>query len=470
MAAAAALRRSWAGESVPAAPTELFARAVAAAPQRLTVRSAEGYAFYALYPEAYAEAARALPSDTRVIGLRSIGAGLACVVAEAIGAAPPSTVRPGGHPFERTVELPPVDPGARYAIVDEGPGLSGSSFGAVADALEAQGVAAERIVFLPGHGGDLGPQASPRHRERWASARRLHVGFDVLIAPRLPGWVEDLTGPATSVEDLSGGAWRRLTHGAEEAAWPPSAAHQERRKVLVRSDAGTFLLKFVGLGAHGRAAHERAQALHTAGFTPEPLGWRQGFLVERWVESRPLQPADRPALLDALARYLAFRAAAFPAPEDAGASPAELAEMARVNVAEGLGPELAARLPAAPDRPGSRVYGDNRLHAWEWRADVAGRLFKTDAVDHAQAHDLIGAQPAEWDLAGAVVEHDLSREEVAAFAPPGPSPFYVAAYAAFQLGLWTQAADAMAGWPEEQARLRGQVRRYERWLRTELAR
>ena len=462
-AAAAALRRSWDSGFVDLAPppADLFTAAAAAAPDQVVAKTAEGYAFYALYPEAYREAARQLPPEVQVIGLRSIGAGLACVVAEAAGAPPPLIVRPAGHPFRRAVALPKVDPARTFAVVDEGPGLSGSSFGAVADALESQGVPPERILFLPGHGGELGPEASDAHRRRWAAARRLHVGFDALIAPRLPDWVADLTGPAHAVEDLSGGAWRRLTHGPDEAAWPPSAAHQERRKVLLRSDQGAFLLKFVGLGEAGLQASRRARALHAAGFGPETLGWRHGFLVQRWTESRPLAPSDRPQLLAVLPRYLAWRASAFPS--EPGASPQALHAMARVNVGQALGPAAAARLPDPP-LPQSAVAGDHRLHAWEWRVAADGRLFKTDAVDHAFGHDLVGPQPPAWDVAGVVVEHDLTPDEA---APLGPvHPFWPAAYCAFQLGLWRMAADALGGWPEEQARCAAQADRYARRLRT----
>jgi hypothetical protein len=399
-----------------------------------------------------------------VIGLRSIGAGLACIVAEAAGATPPLTLRPGGHPFARTVDLPPVDPAATYAVVDEGPGLSGSSFGAVADALQDQGVASGRIVFLPGHAGDLGPQASERHRARWAGARRLHVSFDDLIAPRLPAWFEDFTGPAETVHDLSGGAWRALTHGAGEAAWPPSAAHQERRKFLIRGPRGAVLLKFVGLGDHGLAALRRARVLHDAGLTPEPLGWRHGFLAERWTEGRPLTSVDRPALITALSRLLEVRSRHLPAPGHAGASLDALAAMLRANAAEALGAETAARLPEPPDRVGPRLFVDGRLHAWEWRVGRDGRVFKTDAVDHAAAHDLIGAQPIEWDLAGAALELGVTSAELPALADL--HPFWPAAYAAFQLGLWTMAETALTGWPAEAARCGRHAATYAEMLRT----
>ena len=114
----------------------------------------------------------------RVVGIRSIGAPLAALVAVALGAPPPVTLRPVGDPPHRRVaiaeelaaELLADASSARFAVVDEGPGLSGSSFGAVADFLEDQGVAPGRIHFFASHRGPLAPCASSRHRRRWARA------------------------------------------------------------------------------------------------------------------------------------------------------------------------------------------------------------------------------------------------------------------------------------------------------------
>src|SRR5579884_3527395 len=141
-------------------------------PRWVELRLPEGFAFYAVYPEAYIGAARrlSLTGPPRVIGIRSIGTTLGACVAAALDAPPEITVRPFGDPFARKAEFPPelIEEGVHYVIVDEGPGLSGSSFGAVADWLENHGVPLERIAFLPSHGGDLGPQASAAHRERWS--------------------------------------------------------------------------------------------------------------------------------------------------------------------------------------------------------------------------------------------------------------------------------------------------------------
>jgi hypothetical protein len=42
-----------------------------------------------------------LGADTQVVGIRSIGTGLSTLVAAAIGAPRPFTLRPIGHPFQR---------------------------------------------------------------------------------------------------------------------------------------------------------------------------------------------------------------------------------------------------------------------------------------------------------------------------------------------------------------------------------
>ena len=83
---------------------------------------------------------------------------------------------------------------------------------------------------------------------------------------------------------------------------------------------------------------------------------------------------------------------------------------------------------------------------------VGNRLVKTDAIDHWEAHDFIGAQPIEWDIAGAIIEHGLDVDAIThAFeATSGHTvesadlEFYLLCYVSFQLGAWTMAAGADA--------------------------
>lgn len=475
-------------------------------PERVTLKVPEGYAYYALYPELYLEAARAARSSQPplVVGIRSIGTGLACVVAAALDTAePPLTVRPTGHPFQRTLSLGPAFErellararGRDVAIVDEGPGLSGSSFGAVADDLEARGVPRERLLFFPSHAGELGPMASERHRTRWAQARRYTADFDALfVHPRdgrapLATWVEDLTGTVIApLVDIGGGAWRHKLF-PDERSWPAVHVQQERRKYLVLSERGPFLLKFTGLGAYGERHLMRARQLAEAGLSPHVEGLRHGFLIQRWLEgARPLPLAHgfgRAELLERVGAYLGFRARHFVVREPGqGASLAQLLEMARYNTAQAaVGEEIAKILEGWAPWLG-RISGevqpvetDNKPHAWEWLVLPDGRLLKTDAVDHHAAHDLIGCQDVAWDVAGAAVELGLSggertmlAEHVARASGRPVSPalldFYTPCYLAFQLGHHVMAASALeARVPAEAERLRRAAERYVSLLR-----
>jgi len=447
------LDQSWRGVTVePVSLAELTSHGL---PESITCKRAEGYACYALYPEMYLDAARCAPDlDRRVIGIRSVGAGLAALVATATDAPLPATVRPHGDPFRREVTvaselLAEWTTGATITLVDDGPGMSGSSFGCLGDLLEQHGVA--NIEVFPSHGGDLGPVAQDRHRERWRRIARRHADFDVAIRPRIVRWIAELVGRVIGIEDLSGGAWRALRYSSE-AEWPASVTHQERRKLLVHTGRGSYLARFVGLGAHGERAVHRARTLHAAGFTPEPVGFVHGFLVERWQDLvRPLSAIDRPLLVERVGEYLAFRASALRG--GSGADVAQLRAMAKHNA------DLDLSAPASSPR---RVEIDGRMHAHEWLVTPRG-LLKADGYDHCAAHDLIGCQDIAWDVAGAIAELSLTPTEAArlvamcdvdreqlAFAKP--------CYAAFQLGRHALAIESAS--PAEQLRLRAEVRRY----------
>jgi hypothetical protein len=456
-------------------------------PPDLVCKVAEGYAYYAVYPELFLEAAESLgPAGSwRVIGLRSIGTSLAAVVAAVLGA-PAVTLRPFGDPFDRRVALSPrlkakLVGGRDFAVVDEGPGLSGSSFASAADMLEASGVAPERIVFMPSHGGAPGAFGKPTHRVRWASIRKICSAFEPVFITtpvaerRLENWVADLIGPTVApLIDISAGRWRQT--GAAHTTVPALPRH-ERRKFLARTDSGSYLLKFTGLGVEGRAKACRARELDIAGFTPPVLGFRHGFLVQQWrADARPFgcQPCDRERLLLWLAEYIAFRARRFPADRNDGASLCELIRMLRANTAEALGEATAIRLErriadeanaVARTRP---VNIDGRLHRWEWLETDGGDLVKTDAIDHSRQHDLIGCQDPCWDIAGAKLEFELTQREtdrlVQAVAARLDGTIdrhlltvFAACYPAFQLGLWQVDRDMAV---EESRLIEAHTKRY----------
>jgi hypothetical protein len=384
--------------------------------EQLELRLPEGFAFYAVYPEAFATAARRLNlrGTPKVIGIRSIGTTLGAIVAAALNAPPHVTIRPFGDPFQREAELPTgiVDRKADYVIVDEGPGQSGSSFASVASWLRERGVPFERIAFITSHSGEPGPEASDRTRQLWAQVQRVTAEFD-------ESWLTKRFGP---LEQFRRG---------------------ERLKFLGWHDGGRVLLKFAGLGGIGERKLRMAEALHDAGFTPEPLGMVHGFLVERWVDGEPLDEDDKP--VERIGQYIGERARLFPAEPNSGASIDELVTMCRRNISLALGDEAVRALDGF-DVPGltarvRRRRTDNKLDREKWLRLSGRALLKTDALDHHQSHDLIGCQDVAWDVAGAIAEFQLSGPEqrslIAATGldvDPELLAFCRVAYLAFRLG------------------------------------
>jgi hypothetical protein len=296
--------------------------------------------------------------------------------------------------------------------------------------------------------------------------------FDAVIRPRLLQAAEALVGPAVApLQDISGGAWRALA--GEEEVTPPAYPAQERRKLLLRTASGTWLLKFAGLGRIGMRKLDRARRLHAAGWRPEPAGLAEGFIVERWCEdTRPAPAAGAPP---DLGDYLALRAST---PAEAGASTETLWTMTRTNAMEALGQTAGEALDRLrPDlrrlgRLTRRVETDGRLHRWEWRLTLDGRWLKTDALDHCEAHDLIGAQDIAWDLAGAELELGVAPDDAERLrrdldVDPDLLALHRLAYPAFQLGLWTMAADG-SGEGRERGQLQSQADRYVHALATRL--
>ena len=449
---------------------------------------AEGYAFYALYPEAYVTAAHQsnLGPDTTVIGIRSIGVGLGAIVAATLGASAAESVRPVGHPFDRHLEIGPelasrlLARSGSFAVVDEGPGLSGSSFNCVADWLVAHGVAERRIHFFPSHAGDLGYAAHDCHRTRWQQAQKHVASFDQAILGatrsehRLENWIADGVGPlGDSLRDLSGGAWR----GPSSSDLQPADPAMEKRKFLAITGSGSWLAKFVGIGSQGENSFTLASTLADAGFSPPAAGLCHGFLVTPWVHpnsSRGFPPIQR--VLD----YLAFRSRL--PPTTPGASLEQLFAMAVHNFHEHWGDPAADAVRKALGDPGRFTAvpccTDNRMHAWEWVRATDGWQ-KLDSLDHHAAHDMVGCQDIAWDVAGAAVEFGLSNRQREALRTAlstrigreVPHRFVAAnelCYLGFQIGLWTMSL-ARNG-EAEQRSTKALIARYEERARHALLR
>lgn len=477
-------------------------------PPIVSARVAEGFSCYALYPEQYASAAHRLAGMCTgepfvCVGIRSIGSALAAVVAAMLREhgvrVDTRTVRPRGHPFDRRLLLGSrltaflsVRRQHRFVVVDEGPGISGSSFASVVTALERAGVERSRIVLVPSWMPDVRTLRSEVARRAFSTCQVV-VGDSPLAAK-----ARHAVGSSRPA-DFSAGAWRR-TVMAGHAAWPAVHPQHERVKFVDRAERPRRIARFAGLGRHGHDKRLRAEALHEAGFGPRPLGLSGGLLMLEWLEGAPLstlagEPSRQSKLADAdverVGEYLAFMARRFmlaaPDPGD------DLVSMLRHNVREGLEPSphrrRAAELVETIDRlidtrPTAKaclVAVDGRLLPHEWIAVGQPRtLMKVDALDHHADDFLPGCRDIAWDLAGAIVEMPFSAAQRGALLTryvretgdrtlDDRLPFFTAAYVAYRLGYTTMAAASLGRSPDGQ-QFTAARERYRRLLAAHAAR
>jgi hypothetical protein len=458
----------------------------------LRIKVPEGFEFYALFPEQYAASAmtwashhaRAERKSVLVIGIRSIGTSLSALVATVLQSAKWNvrrlTVRPKGHPFQRELMFQAEDLGdAAFAlIVDEGPGISGSSMASVADALVRCGFSKSNLAFFPGHGNEPGHAASEKVREWWRMIPRCFTPLeklrwngkfleDLLVASSQPSLGVDSSAGETplAIQDVTGGGWSSLVfpEGEESPAvyWP-----FERLKFrLVASDGRAVLWKFSGLGALLAAPMlNPAEELDRKGEKPaegfevqtlQTLATTNGFCCTRWIMGRGFCPADvNPLTLRSIALYL-FHTARKPLGENETVEGLErLSHMLLCNSKEHLGDDAGKRAERIShcirSRTGLARLGsmpacaDGRVAPHEWLRTSEGCLVKTDSTGNLVDHTIVGRQPLLWDVAGVIVEWKLNSDQTVFFEKmlrdlgldwsPDTLDFYLAAFAAFKLG------------------------------------
>lgn len=429
-------------------------------PRSLTLSTPEGFCYYALHPLDYADllaAEATYPPAAAVVGIRSIGTTLSAIVrawfsAKGIGAAR-ITVRPIGHPFERRLPVTQDErnwiaaqngQNAHFFVVDEGPGLSGSSFLSVAEALVEEGVPAERIVLMPSSTPNLENLVAPNAAQRWKNFR---------TTPLKPTRYM----PSQADEYIGGGAWRSRVFDSE-ADWPGVWPWTERQKYTSRN--GTLLFRFDGHGHYGKAVRQRSQLLANHGWGPQISSGGDGFSVSAWLSGARLQCANREVVTH-LARYCAFRSEHLTSPV---ASETELEHMAQINLERALGVSRQIKLPV--ERP---VVADARMMPFEWIALNDGSLQKFDAADHGDNHFFPGPTDIAWDLAGAIVEWELNAEaadlllseycRISGDEVQKRLPDYLIAYSSFRMAFAQSAANSIAEFGEK-SRLRQEATRY----------
>ncbi len=434
------------------------------APEQVKVAPPEGFAYYSLHPLDMADLVRQSAPHAgyaAVIGIRSIGTTLSAVVKATLRGlgifAERTTVRPVGHPYNRETYFSDQQlawvarmrsHGAAFFVVDEGPGMSGSSFLSVGDALFSAGVPRSEISFLCSRRADPATLTADNAAERWP-AFHAHYTEPTRYLPK------------QASQYIAGGIWRSRVFASEDA-WPASWIQMERLKFL--SADGSRLFRFEGFGRFGEEERWRAAKVAEFGFGPMPEVPEQGFGVYSMIEGRHLSAPDANAVvLDRIAEYCAFRARELPA--DVSETP-ELETMLRFNTQQEFGIELPAHLRRlAIDRP---VIADGRMLPHKWIEVAPGaqpgmavlhpELMKIDSSSHGDDHFFPGPTDIAWDLAGAIVEWQLDGdaacfflERYRAYAGDDPSnrlPAYLLAYAIFRTAYCKMASAAMKNFPE----------------------
>ncbi len=468
----------------------------------LILKIPEGFEFYTLFPEQYCAAAdawareRPPASQSRkvlVVGIRSIGTTLSAVVKVALEyagwEAHRLTVRPVGHPFNRRIDpdevvLPSVH---RAIVVDEGPGVSGSSIAAVVTWLRQAGVT--DISIFPGHHMEPGSAAPEHVRVIWAKTPRYTVPLNRIRwggltleqqLLRKAAKLHQQDGPMGRIIDFSAGLWRKHVYDAEEQ-WPAVAALFERTKYWcgtrgeasgTRGEETAVLWKFCGLGsAYGpTVGNPKSESRNPKWMGFEALTWRNGSPIK-------LERTHDPDVLRQGMEYIAESAGPELPPQEQTAAVGRLREILYWNSREAMGEDFATellhRVQSEHINSGGLSYTDGRMGLHEWIETPGKRLVKVDTRGHLFDHTCVGPQSLLWDVAGFCLEWDLAGVSRAVALAHITNhcmaldfrnlPFYEAAYAAFRMGLCHLAAGQTAD-PAEQARLH----RASNWYRERL--
>jgi hypothetical protein len=422
-------------------------------PTSLFVSPPEGFAYYALHPLSYADAIVDLQLPSRnaaVIGIRSIGTTLGAVAQAGLKSAGINvariTVRPTGHPYDRVTDLDEDQKawiaqqcarGAHFFVVDEGPGMSGSSFLSVGDALVNEGVERDKITFLCSRVPDPASLTSRDGAARWPAFYALYVAANRRL-------------PSGSDQFIAGGIWRARVFG-DERNWPASWTQMERLKFL--SNDGQRLLKFEGFGRFGKEVHSRADVVAEAGFGPKPIAADAGFSIYPLVAGESLLAGNLSAeVITRIAKYCAFRKKELHCQT---ASSKELETMLCFNFSEEFGGEITGQMLEIVHP----VIADGRMLPHKWLRIKSGELLKVDNASHGDDHFFPGPTDIAWDLAGAIVEWDMDEAAVEQFLncyrsqsgddPGHRLPSYLLAYSTLRMGYCKMAAEAMRGSAEE---------------------
>ncbi len=430
----------------------------------------EGFAFYGLYPECYIRSAENFFHDCRpeqitVIGLRSIGSTLSSVVEAKLRLLGADvlrfTVRPHGHPFDRKVklgeslkELVKRRAGGYVLIIDEGPGLSGSSLCGTARTISKLGVPVDRIVLFPSWIPSGDSFVSESARTEWSMYSKYCTDFAEIRSGL------DVFNRGKEYIDISSGKWRRFLFPHRWMLSAVNPYHERRKYAELDGDNISSVLKFAGLGRFGNRAEVISRILGERGFSPKVIKCVNGFIQYEYCDGDVFCEQDLGTdFFKSVTQYLIFRKSSLPVSGEV--LPYEsLLTMIKVNVAESFGEPFARSICFDGLMDEELYYNDisvvdGRMLPAKW-IKTGGKWVKIDGADHHRDQFLPGPQNIAWDLAGVCIEFGLSdiqkRElldlyKADLFDPyiEERIPFYLIAYSAFRTGYASMAAASLSG-------------------------
>lgn len=467
-------------------------------PQTINNSVPEGFVYYGLYPETYLEAAENFykeikPENVTVIGLRSIGTQLSAIVAALLENCNCNvntfTVRPQGHPFDRFLKLDSsvidkirCDNRSYVILVDEGPGLSGSSIGGSLREMIKLGIQDEKLVIFPSWMSDENNFISENAKTMWKKCRKYVGSFE-------NQWVKnhklENILKKKIIFDISSGRWRGKKF-KDESEYPAVNPQHERRKYLIEDDSykgsSRWLAKFVGLGKYGRKSVLRADILSEFGFSPHIHKLKSGFAVMEYVDGKPLSSKDKnSSLFDFVIKYLSCINQNMTV-SNQNVSYDHMMEMIYCNIEEGLGSDwcqfiedkLKMTSHAYEESP---VSIDGRMMPQDFLKTPDG-ILKVDHIEHNSDQFFYGCQNIAWDVVGFCVEFNLDHIQTDQFIKQfktvdphihSKTPFFMVAYLAFRLGYVTLAAKSLEG-KNDGIRFQSLKSHYSRLLKEQLLR
>lgn len=424
-------------------------------PETLTISPPEGFTYYALNPLEFVKTvARELRGNgpVAILGVRSIGTTLGAVTAAELRSTGLSaeriSIRPAGHPYNRQMhfnrkELDWItgqkNHSSLFLIVDEGPGMSGSTFLSVAEALVDLGISRDRILLVGTREPDPEQLCTHNGKDRWSNFRFFCAARHAQA--RFSGY-----------SDIGGGMWRsKFLQG--QFPWPATWPQMERAKYLAPD--GRNLFKFEGLGHRGKDALERARILAAHGFSCDVEDAGGGFASYCIPSVRPLTGEEISTnFLERVAHYCKFRNREFVVKD---CERSQLVEMVQFNLLQEF-PD--SKMPAL-DRlhEGPAILNDGKMQPHEWLRTDNGIFLKTDATWHGDDHFFPGPTSVAWDIAGICIEWNLHRDAVQFLSrriitEPGGDvrsalPMFFLAYAIFRASWCRMARTAVGGTPDE---------------------